>query len=190
MLDYNNGRGIKIAAIGDSITYGYPCAQEESWFNAAAVQCAIAYVNRGVNGDTTAGMLSRFARDVLQENATHVIIMGGTNDACFKIEASKVISNIQAMVQMALEKGIVPVIGLPIPCNVAGQEKLLGQYREKMRQYAGEHNIVAIDFHAALVKQGGVRIKTGLHCDAVHPNAAGYKVMTDVFTEFIRDKLL
>lgn len=176
---------IKIAAIGDSITYGYPYEPAFSWFNLAAERLNIEYMNRGINGDTTDGMLNRFDRDVLRYNPSHVIIMGGTNDAYAGITVGQVVDNIHKMVELAVQKGIIPVLGLPIPCNDLVEEELLGQYRAETRQYAGDNNIEVIDFHKTMVNEIGVNIKAGLHCDGVHPNIAGYEVMAGVATKFL-----
>lgn len=175
---------IKIAAIGDSIIYGYPYEPASSWFNLAAERFNIDYINRGINGDTTDGMLSRFDSDILRYKPSHVIIMGGTNDAYAGIAVNQVINNIQAMVQLAFENAIFPCIGLPIPCNELAEEKLLGQYREEMRQIARANNIEIIDFHKSMVDDSGVNIKAGLHWDGVHPNNAGYEVMAGVAAKF------
>lgn len=189
MFNDTNSAGVNIVAVGDSITYGYPYEPKRSWFNLAAQQYDISYVNRGVNGDTTAGMLKRFDRDVLQQRATHVIIMGGTNDACAGIELNEVMHNIRTMVELALAKGIIPVIGLPVPCKVPAQEKILGQYREGMGQYGQNNNIGLLDFYASMVEEDGVTIKAELYRDTVHPNKTGYQVMAAVFAEFIRNYL-
>jgi len=175
-----NTNGIKIVAIGDSITYGYPYEPALSWFDMVTKQFNIKSINQGINGDTTDGMLSRFARDVLRNKPSHVIIMGGTNDAYARVAVDEVISNIQAMVELAVANGIIPILGMPIPCNDLEEEKLLGQYREEMREFARDNNIKVIDFHKTMVDDSGVNIKEGLHCDGVHPSAAGYEAMTEV----------
>jgi len=111
--------------------------------------------------------------------------MGGTNDARFGIAVDQVIDNIREMVEQAVQKSIIPILGLPIPCKDLAQEKLLGQYRVDMRQYAGDNNIEVIEFHQAMIDEGGVKIKEGLLCDDVHPSIAGYEVMADVAAEFL-----
>lgn len=179
---------IHIAAIGDSITYGFPYGPVLSWLNMAAEKNNMKYWNRGINGDTTEGMLRRFDHDILRLKPTYVIIMGGTNDAYAGINTEQVINHIREMVELALKNNIIPFIGLPIPCNDLAEEKLLEQYRKAMRQYAAEHKIGVIDFHKALADDSGLMIKEGLHCDGIHPNAAGYEVMTDVAVKFLQDK--
>lgn len=182
-----NTNPIKIAAIGDSIIYGYPYEPAASWFNLAAERLNIAYINQGINGDTTDGMLSRFESDILRHKPSHVIILGGTNDAYAGVAVDQVINNIQAMVHLALDNSILPVIVLPIPCHELAKEKLLGQYREAMRQSARENNIEIIDFYKFIVDDSGLSIKAGLHFDGIHPNNTGYEVMAGVAAKtFIR----
>lgn len=176
---------IKIAAIGDSITYGYPYEPALSWLNLTTERLNIDYINRGVNGDTTDGMLNRFDRDVLRYKPSHVIMMGGTNDARFGVRVDQFINNIRDMVGMAVQKSIIPILGLPIPYNDLAEEKLLGQYREEIWQYAVDNNIEVIDFHKTMVDDSGVNIKERLHCgDGVHPSKAGYEVMADVIAKY------
>lgn len=177
----------KIVAIGDSITYGFPYTSEGSWFNLAAKQLNIEHVNKGVNGDTTDGMLERFYKDVLRQKLSHVIIMGGTNDAYAKISADEVINNLQTMAELAVDNTIIPIFGLPIPCNDLEAESLLRLYREKICQYAVENTIAVINFYEAMVEEDSCKIKEGLHFDGIHPNKAGYKVMAGVAVEFFTE---
>lgn len=171
---------VKIVAIGDSVTYGFPYSPEQSWLYFTAKGLAIEQVNSGVNGDTTSGMLSRFASDVCRHKPSHVIIMGGTNDAYEGLEVSQVVGNIKKMVQLARDNQITSIIGLPIPCNDWSAEILLGECREAMQEYAVNNGLNYIDFYAAMVDEETAEIKSGLHCDGVHPNEAGYRVMADV----------
>ncbi|WP_378956692.1 GDSL-type esterase/lipase family protein [Pelosinus sp. sgz500959] len=180
---------IKIVGIGDSITFGFPYEPAVSWFNRTAKQLNLEYINSGINGDTTVGMLERFYRHVLRHNPSHVIIMGGTNDAYAGIAVKEVINNIRTMAETAVENGITPILGLPISCDDVAEENLLRQYREEMRQFAGDNRIVMIDFHKAMVEENGVHIKENLHCDGIHPNHAGYEVMAGVADQVLRSIL-
>ncbi|MCC5465342.1 GDSL-type esterase/lipase family protein [Pelosinus baikalensis] len=177
----------KIVAIGDSITYGFPYTSEGSWFNLASKQLNIEHMNKGINGDTTDGMLERFYKDVLRQKLSHVIIMGGTNDAYAGIAVDEVINNLQTMAELAVDNTITPIFGLPIPCNDVDAESLIGQYRERICQYAAENDIAIIDFYGAMVDESSGKIKEGLHSDGIHPNEAGYKVMAGVAVEFFTE---
>lgn len=177
---------IKIAAIGDSITYGFPYLPDSSWFNLTAERLSFDYVNSGVNGDTTGGMLGRFHRDVLSHQPSHVIIMGGTNDAYMGFKGNHVLNNIRSMAESAVENGIIPIIGLPIPCNDQMGERLLSEYRADMREYALSRNLGYIDFYTAMRDESGTEIKEGLHCDGLHPNTDGYQTMADAAVERLK----
>lgn len=137
------------------------------------------YINQGENGDTTGEMLSRFARQVLCYKPAYVIIMGGTNDAYDHLEVNKVISNIFSMVEQAKQSGIVPIIGLPIPCEDGEEESLLQIYREQIREYSNTNNVKLIDFPKVMVEEDGFKIREGLYYDGVHPNKAGYHIMAE-----------
>jgi lysophospholipase L1-like esterase len=180
---------VKIVAIGDSITYGYPYTSEDSWLNLTAKKLRIDYSNKGMNGDTTDGMLSRFEHDVLCCRPSHVIIMGGTNDAYAAASASQVLENINEMVKLAVKDGVEPIIGLPIPCSDREAEKLLGKYREAMCTYAKDNDIEVIDFYREMADDSGL-IKEGLHCDGLHPTKAGYEVMTSAVYKFLLKVLI
>lgn len=175
---------IKIVALGDSITYGFPYLPNSSWVHLLSGELGIPIINKGINGDTTAGMLDRFSSDV-RDKPSHVIIMGGANDAFAGVESEEVANNIWLMAQMALSHAIIPVIGLPTPCNFPAEEALLVQYREILKTCALRANIDIIDFYSAMVDENTGQIKLGLDYDGIHPNLAGYKVMANAAIGFL-----
>lgn len=67
---------MKIVCLGDSLTYGYGVPRRDCWVSLAAEATGHTLVNRGINGDTTGGMLARFGRDVLSEQPDRVLLMG------------------------------------------------------------------------------------------------------------------
>ena len=69
---------MKIVCLGDSLTYGYGVPRKDGWVSLAAQATGHTLVNRGVSGDTTGGMLARFARDVLAQRPRRVLLMGPT----------------------------------------------------------------------------------------------------------------
>ncbi|HWR42438.1 SGNH/GDSL hydrolase family protein [Sporomusa sp.] len=171
---------MKIVAIGDSITYGFPYTPNLAWGNLASKELGISIINKGVNGDTSAGMLERFISDVISCSPSHVIIMGGTNDACAGVEAEEVYDHIRHMVELALQYGVTPIIGIPIPCNYSKDESILSLYRADMREYAMDNNIGMIDFYTAFMESESRQARTKLYADVLHPNEEGYRVMANV----------
>lgn len=180
--------GVKIVAIGDSITYGFPYMPTSSWVRLAAEELGITIINKGVNGDTTAGMMKRFSSDVLSQKPSHVVIMGGTNDAFDGREIEEVRTNIRLMIEMACNASVIPILGLPILCNFTAEEMLLVQYRMAMGKYAVSDGIEMIDFYQAMTDKTG--LKVGLYVDGIHPNEAGYEVMAGAAVNFLLDKVI
>lgn len=170
---------VKIVAIGDSITYGYPYQPEDSWTTQAAARLGITIINQGVCGETTGDMVNRFHQDVLPYHPSHVIIMGGTNDVFLGIVVREIIDNILLMVQMSRESGIIPLLGVPIPINYYEDEQALQQYRRWLKQYAATENIALIDFNLKMAAGEGCGLRPELHVDGVHPNESGYKQMAE-----------
>ena len=67
---------MKIVCIGDSITFGYGVQSNENWINILNDKLNITFINRGLNGDTSSGMLFRSYEDIIKLKPNGVIIMG------------------------------------------------------------------------------------------------------------------
>lgn len=173
----NNNR-IKVVALGDSITYGFPYSPRESWVNTAADLLGINIINEGSCGDTTSFMLYRFFESVVPYQPTHVIIMGGVNDAFWKITKEKVEGHIIKMCNEAEESGIIPVIGLPTPVCEISYEEILKGYRDKISAYAEKKGYKIIDFYRSILDTETGGIQWGYHVDGVHPSLDGYEAMS------------
>ncbi|MGI6120529.1 MAG: GDSL-type esterase/lipase family protein [Desulfosporosinus sp.] len=177
---------MKIVAIGDSITEGFPFTNQESWveFLARELKCQI--LNQGICGDSTGSMLRRFQRDVLSYAPSHVIILGGANDAYEQIDLESVSANFKAMHKSCRQNGIIPIFGLPTPCLFPEEEQYLAEYRDWLKKYAAEKEIMVIDFYSPFLD----RIEAGqwpeLYVDHAHPSVKGYTLMGKVAIECLK----
>ncbi|MDQ7094853.1 GDSL-type esterase/lipase family protein [Desulfosporosinus sp. PR] len=171
---------MKLVAIGDSITEGYPFSPLQSWVEhlAKALKCEI--LNQGINGDFTRGMFKRFERDVLSCAPTHIMILGGANDAYEQIPLEQVSSNFREMVSLCTQQGVSPILGLPTPSLLAAEESVLIEYRNWLREYAAQNCLTVIDFYSPF----RLRIRAGqaaaLYVDEVHPSLQGYALMGEI----------
>ena len=111
---------MKVVCLGDSLTYGYGVPRKDCWASLTAARTGHTLVNRGVNGDTTGGMLARFGRDVLEERPQRVLLMGGANDIIYGGSDSPARLNLMAMVRQAEAAGIRPMVGLLPPIYAQG----------------------------------------------------------------------
>jgi acyl-CoA thioesterase-1 len=165
-----------IVAVGDSLTYGYPYPPDYSWVRIAGDRLGVRMINKGVCGETTADMRRRFAVDAAALRPDYIILSGGSNDAFLGVAAPEVAGNIAAMAAEARAGGIKPVIVLPPPVDYP-EEKLLAEYRRRLRAFAAASVLPLLDFHAALVEPATGGLRQGLHTDGVHPNEDGYALM-------------
>lgn len=173
---------MKLVAIGDSITEGYPYSKKESWVEYLAQVLELEILNQGICGDLTRGMRKRFRQDVLAHNPTHVFILGGANDAAAGYPLVEVSANFEDMVNMSREQGISPLLGLPTPSLLAQEEKFLMQYRDWLKDYAAREGMASIDFYSpfkAVINEGQA---DRLFVDEVHPSLEGYRLMGETVT--------
>lgn len=171
---------LKIVAIGDSLTAGFPFAAQCSWVHGAAEALAINIINAGICGETTGDMLERFFADVVSRHASHAIIMGGSNDAFLGIYPEVVQDHIKQMVAVAREHAIEPILALPPPCLVPTAAEILDECRSEIRRFALSQQNLLIDFYSVFIDEVSGRIRQEYLPDGVHPNRTGYQRMAGV----------
>jgi len=106
---------MKLVCIGDSLTTGYGVSMDVSWISIVKNSLKINIINKGINGDTTAGMLSRSFRDVVEKNPTHSFIMGGCNDIMNNYSLNIVEDNLYEIIKESLNHNIIPILGIEPP---------------------------------------------------------------------------
>lgn len=144
------------------------------------------YINRGISGQTTPQMLVRFRQDVIALQPKAVLILAGTNDIAGNTGPSTpqmIEDNLVSMTQLAKANGIRVVLSSILPAAqypwrpgidpVAKIRTLNGW----MRNYCAANDCVYLDYYSAM-NDGRGGMKAALTLDGVHPNAAGYAVMT------------
>ena len=168
----------KIVCIGDSITFGYEITHTEKWTALLSDSLKIEVINCGVNGDTTAGMLSRFEQILLKHEPTHILITGGTNDLWFGLKDELIISNIFAMCRQAKHNKIIPIVGIITPSFSLNELNFIGEdYAECIRsfqniliRFCDDKALDYIDFSVNMQKEHFME-------DGLHPNIKGQQLM-------------
>lgn len=173
----------KIYALGDSITYGFPYGPQYSWVRMVAQRTGLPIINGGINGDTTTFMLQRLAK-AFAENPTHLLFMGGTNDAYWGQPLRVVADNIMEIGRRCREKQLSLMFGLPIPVDEPQVEALLAEYRAFMRDLAEREGYGVIPFQKAFLDRNN-RFKVELTTDGCHPNIDGYEAMADLLESIL-----
>ena len=177
---------MKLICIGDSLTTGYGVFRNERWTEILKDKYGFDVVNKGVNGDTTAGMLDRFFDDVVLPGADLVIIMGGCNDLLAGRNLENVKENIRLMAEEAQREGITPIIATEppvIPAMAKRKWSWDADYdyavengrllREWLLSYCAENSIRCIDFYGLFEEELKSRSANDLYIDGLHPKEAG-----------------
>ena len=183
---------MKIVCLGDSLTYGYGTPRKDCWVSVSAQRTGFELVNRGINGDTTGGMLARFREQVLAAQPRRVMLLGGANDILTSGTDLNARSNLAAMVYQAVDAGVTPMVGLyppylpaladPLKLPVLIEEDLtpvFAAYRDWCIRLAQRKGVQLVDFAQGF---------TGPDCyqDDVHPNVKGHGIMASVFCAAVK----
>ena len=178
---------MKLVCLGDSLTYGYGVPRRDCWVSLAAGATGHTLINRGLNGDTTGGMLARFGRDVLQEKPERVLLMGGANDLIFGGSDAPARANLAALVHQAAAAGIRPMVGLPPPMYAddipqpwravtdwPALVSAFAAYRQWLISFSAAFGLKIVDFAVPglLPPQGAAH-----YLDGLHPDKEGHRLM-------------
>lgn len=156
------------------------------------------FCGRGISGQTSAQMLVRFTKDVVDLHPKAVVIMAGTNDVAhndYWVSPEKVVENIVAMCNIAKANGIIPVISSIPPCKAfvwrpeienAGQT--IVDINKSLKAYAETNDLIYVDYHSALSDEDFGFPKT-LSEDGCHPDPDTYFIMENMVLEAISNAL-
>jgi lysophospholipase L1-like esterase len=174
---------------GDSITEGYRVAE---WFAGYTAETGQQVLNRGINAETSAQLLARWADTVLALEPSRIVLLIGTNDLAKGAEPEAVAANVKAM--LAAAKQAVPdcrvIVQAVYPINpgaVGGIIRLamvgkkspakIARLNALLADAAKEAGATFLDLTPALAGPDGL-LDARLAIDGLHPNAAGYAVIT------------
>ena len=176
----------RLLVLGDSLTagYGLPASQAfparlQAALDRAAL--AVAVVNAGVSGDTSAGGLARLDWAIGTRAPEFAIVALGGNDGLRGLPPDRLEENLDRIVERLQAKGAkVMLAGMYAPPNL-GRE-----YAERFR--AAYANVAArrgVPLHPFFLD--GVAGDAALNQpDGIHPNAAGVEVMVERILPAVR----
>jgi acyl-CoA thioesterase-1 len=203
---------MKIVALGDSLTVGetgfgvsdsdeftaYPRYLEilaRQHLTGLQSEMEVNVLNKGINGDLTSGMLERFSRDVVDEKADYVIILGGANDIGWGFDTAIIAHNLTSMYDVALSEGI-GVVACSVP-SILGLDELIPprlQLNRMIRNEAEKRSITFVDLFSATADPETNRLLEDYSADGLHLNPKGYQQIGGcIFDKWLRallEKLL
>jgi len=179
---------MRIVCLGDSFTYGYKLARDETWPYLLGRKLNFETINMGISGDTSFGMLARFYRDVIRFKPSHVIITGGANDLNWGVPLPILKSNLASMAFQAMHYGISTFIGIPIPIetemakkhwsflNTFSNNGIRKLFREWIYKLNNDFPCDVVDFFSPMFNEHDA-IRSDF--DGLHLNANGNLFLTD-----------
>ncbi|MCB2296344.1 GDSL-type esterase/lipase family protein [Clostridium tagluense] len=183
---------MKLVCFGDSLTYGYGIIRGKCWVDLIKKKLDIKVINQGVNGETTADMISRYYVDIVEKTPSHVIIMGGSNDFFKGYTVSSVEAKISRLIKEAKEYGIIPIIGIQtlIDKDLALEHwsfdvdylkvnEKIKLYRQWVLNYCSEEQVLFIDFYNALETAKKTLDPKQLYIDGIHLTEKGHEIMSE-----------
>lgn len=166
----------RIVFLGDSITYRWDL---NAYFSNQA------YVNRGIERQTSAQMLLRFRTDVLAFHPRQVVIQAGTNDIDQRMSIAWTIDNLTSMAELARDHHMKVVFLSILPVYDTAQYKRTTSHpladilriNRWLESYADRNGELYVDCFKEMAEPDG-RLKTGFSDDGLHPNAQGYRIIS------------
>lgn len=177
---------MKILCIGDSLTFGYGVNHNDSWVSKLN-NFNLSTLNKGVNGDTSIGILSRIYTDLSTSNADTCLILCGTNDILMGKPLESIIENIDLMIKDCNTFKITPT--LMSPPLILGDLALkywdssldyldinnkIKDFSLKLKMYSIKNNIKFIDITSFL------SLKPSNYTDGLHLSVEGNMLIAEL----------
>jgi lysophospholipase L1-like esterase len=190
-----------IATFGDSITVGYPyshrlvsngcsppCGGYQPMLQAQLMVAGKDVLLRsyGVRGESSTAGAQRIVSVLDRDRPQFILLLEGTNDLLFT-SPNTVYRNMAYMVDAALARSVVPILGTILPDiydAVQHLSKPIVATNILLTQLARERNIDLADHYAALAGNW-----PSLTYDGLHPNMGGYTVMARTWFTLVNDQI-
>ena len=157
-----------ILAFGDSLTFGYGAPTTESYPAVLSGLTGLQVINAGINGELSKNGLKRLERLLDVHQPQLLLLCHGANDMLQKKPLDKMAENLEAMIELALQRDIqVLLIAVPKTNLLLTPLKQYQQVADKM-QVPLENEMIS-----------DILSQPSLHSDIIHPNAQGYRKMAN-----------
>lgn len=144
-------------------------------------------VNRGIDGDITAGFLNRIDLIMEKTRPEYLFIMGGYNDFRKNYTVDMVFTNFKKMIQSIENYNATIVIQSTLHSHHTKYQKQITQLNLLLEKYCQDKNIIFLDLNRHLCPNNVLK-KEYTH-DDVHLNANGYRVWGTVIRETFSDSI-
>lgn len=172
----------RVVFIGNSITQGWAKIRPQFFTDNN-------FIGRGIGGQTSPQLLSRFRSDVVNLHPYAVVINVGTNDIAENTgvyDQQFTLGNIKSMAEIARANNILVILSSVLPAgkfawnpSITDSVVKIDALNVEIKKYAEENNLLYIDYNTPLRDEKGA-LKSHFGDDGVHPNDECYQLMESV----------
>lgn len=159
-------------------------------------------LNRGISGDTSAGVRERIEVNVCNANPRKVFILVGTNDLDRGVPIGEILGNLEKSIGKIREKSPNTAIYLQslYPVSKKGLRKggkrmvgkrtnpVLDELNGRLKKLAETKGILYIDINSALKDQDG-ELNSEYSLEGLHLNGKGYAIVMEQLRKYIEDMI-
>ncbi len=186
-----NGENVKIAALGDSLTYGWMTEQGfldylKTMLEKKFPDSALQILNRGIPGDTAADGLRRVENDVIRSQPDLVLIQFALNDAYTDFSPEKFQKNLESIILKIKEKSGSEIALLTSAALLNPQENMLAmKFYGKIFESGEKFNLPVASVHEYWEYKisEGIKHSQLVQGDGIHPTEKGYEFMAEAVFE-------
>ena len=173
--------GSTVVALGDSLTYGYGANPKTAYPTVLAELSKWNVVNAGVNGDTSADVLTR-VNEITEQNPDLVLLGVGGNDVLQRSAPDTTRANIIATID-TLQSNNIDVVLIAEP--YLSTSALFGKASDNPL-----YEDIAEAEDIPLYSDGWSTVLSddALKSDKIHANAAGYRQFAEGLHEYLKDE--
>lgn len=190
---------MRTVCLGDSFTQGFGVKRDENWVYLLNTPCST-FINKGVNGDTTGGMLARFCSDAVNEKPNYLFLAGGLNDLMAGVSETVPQANYYAMVHQAFYYDMVPVICTCPPFDPEAARagwpeftdfNLVKERYQALRgwllNFCQSYDLLYVDFYGEFKKVLSQNPEKDFYIDGIHLTAEGHEAISHIVLHALRD---
>ncbi|KAF0568958.1 GDSL lipase family protein [Psychrobacter nivimaris] len=173
--------GSTVVALGDSLTYGYGANPKTAYPTVLAELSKWNVVNAGVNGDTSADVLTR-VNEITEQNPDLVLLGVGGNDVLQRISPDTTRANIIATID-TLQSNNIDVVLIAEP--YFSTSALFGKVSDNPL-----YEDIAETEGIPLYSDGWSTVLSddALKSDKIHANAAGYRQFAEGLHGYLKEE--
>lgn len=162
--------------VGDSLSDAYGMAREVGWAHQLDEHLGpdFSVVNASISGETSFGGRNRLPGLLEEYEPDWVLIILGGNDGLRALSPAQLRENLNAMIEMALNREIdVALMQIRLPANLG--PAYIRRFEAVYVELAAEHNIPLLPFFLETIfDQPGMMM-----ADGIHPTQAAQSYMLD-----------